>query len=411
MRQYLQFLTRHWAILSFGLITVFWGNFGQSFFVSWYGAAIQSSLNLSATAYGSSYSLATLAAGLSMMVVGGWIDRWPLRRFTTMVALGLLTATCILSFSSNIVLLTIGFFFLRLFGQGLLPHIGLTTTAKFFNVNRGKAVSIAVCGVPLGEIILPLMAVALISAVGWQNSWRLIALTIPFVFLPLVWWLLKLEHPPEYRSEQEGPGNASGGRREMLADYRFWLVLPAILAGPFIITGIFIHQGFILEQKGWTPVFFATCFVFYGIAHWFSSMLAGLLVDRWSAQALLRFYLLPLILGIFTAATVNGQWIATVLMSTLGLTIGSAATITGALWAEVYGTTHLGSIRSFIASVIVISTSLSPVLFGLLIDRGISVALMFGLIGLYLVVAVLMVCFSYRTTGPHSPDDTRPVQT
>jgi MFS family permease len=399
MRQYLQFLTRHWAMLGFGLVTVFWGNFGQSFFVSWYGAAIQKSLNLSATAYGSSYSLATAGAGLSIMVIGGWIDHWPLRRFTTMVALGLLTAACILSVSANIVLLTIGFFFLRLFGQGLLPHTGFTTMARFFNVNRGKATSIAICGVPLGEIVLPFIAVALITSIGWQNSWRVVALTIPLVFLPLVWWLLKLEHPPEYLPKQDNKSpnnNVSSGRREMLADYRFWLALPAILAGPFIITGIFIHQGFVLDQKDWTPIMFARCFVLYGFMHWFSSMLAGLLVDRWSAIRLLPFYLLPLTVGLFATAYLNGQWLASVLMSALGLTIGSASTITGALWAEAYGTEYLGSIRSLIAAVVVVATSLSPALFGVLIDHGVSVTQLFSLIGAYSACSIILICFSYR---------------
>lgn len=398
MRNYVQFVTRHWAMLGFGLITVFWGNFGQSFFVSWYGTAIQNSLNLSATAYGSSYSLATFIAGISISFIGGLIDRWPLRRFTVAVALGLLVATCILSISNNIVVLTIGFFFLRLFGQGLLPHTGHTTMARFFNRNRGKAISIAICGVPLGEITLPLVAVALIGAVGWQHSWQIVALTIPIVFLPAVWWLLRLEHPPEHlpKNNVTSGDDQSVGRREMLLDYRFWLALPAVLAGPFIITGIFIHQGFILDQKNWSSMLFASCFVIYGFTHWFSSMLAGLLVDRWNAIRLLPYYLIPLCVGLFATAWLQGPLLAAVLMTTLGLTIGSSATITGALWAEAYGTRHLGAIRSFITTLIVISTSLSPVLFGLLIDHGIKAAHLFELIGLYTFVSIMLVSFSYR---------------
>ncbi len=392
-------------MLSFGLVTVFWGNFGQSFFVSWYGTAIQKSLHLSATAYGSSYSLATAGAGISLMFVGGWIDRWPLRRFTTLVALGLFTATCILSISNDIVLLTFGFFFLRLFGQGLLPHTGFTTMSRFFDVNRGKAISIAICGIPLGEVILPIIAVALIASIGWQHSWQVIALTIPFIFLPLVWWLLKLEHPPEHLPKSNNAEDLdmdSGGRREMIVDYRFWLALPAVLAGPFIITGIFIHQGFILEQKGWSPVWFASCFVVYGFFHWFSSMASGVLVDRWSATRLLPYFLIPLTIGLFITAFLSGDWLALVIMSSLGLTIGSAATVTSALWAEAYGTKHLGSIRSFVTALGVMSTSLSPVLFGLLIDSGTSVLQLFNLIGIYCILSILFVSFSYQNSATSS---------
>ena len=398
MRQYLEFIIRHWAMLAFGLITVFWGNFGQSFFVSWYGSAIQKTLNLSATAYGSSYSLATAAAGLCIIWIGAWIDRWPLRRFTTLVALGLLTATGVLSISNNIILLTIGFFLLRLFGQGLLPHTGYTTMARLFAINRGKASSIAICGVPLGEITLPLIAVALISSVGWQHSWQLLGLTIPFIFLPIVWWLLKREHPPEYLPAKNSvPDDTANSRQQMLRDYRFWLALPAILAAPFIITGFFIHQGFILEQKGWSPIWFASCFIAYGFMHWFSSMLAGILIDRWSAIRLLPYCLVPMAFGLFLTAYLEGQWLAPLLMTMLGLTIGSSSTISSALWAEAYGTKHLGAIRSLITALVIISTSLSPALFGLLIDNGIAGSTLFELIGLYTVSATLLVCFSYRS--------------
>jgi len=37
-------------MLAFGFLTVFWGNFGQSFFVSWFGASIQQGLGLSSAA-------------------------------------------------------------------------------------------------------------------------------------------------------------------------------------------------------------------------------------------------------------------------------------------------------------------------------------------------------------------------
>ncbi|HEX7026956.1 MAG TPA: MFS transporter, partial [Gammaproteobacteria bacterium] len=181
MQQYIQLVIRHWAMLGFGFITVFWGNFGQSFFVSWFGTGIQTSLGLSATAYGSAYSAATLASGIVIMAVGGIIDRVPLRRFSTGVALGLMSAALVLSFASNLMLLVAGFFLLRLFGQGLLPHTGFTTMARFFDENRGKAVSIAGSGIPLGEILLPVITVTMIEWIGWQNSWRMVAISIPLL--------------------------------------------------------------------------------------------------------------------------------------------------------------------------------------------------------------------------------------
>ena len=81
MQRYWQFVASSWPLLAFGFVSIFWGNLGQSFFISWYGASIQDSLSLSAGAYGTVYSSATLLSSLVIMAFGGMIDRWPLRRF------------------------------------------------------------------------------------------------------------------------------------------------------------------------------------------------------------------------------------------------------------------------------------------------------------------------------------------
>ncbi len=400
MRNYLTFVARSWPLLAFGFFSIFWGNFGQSFFISWYGSHIQAELGLSAGRYGLIYSLATLGSSLMIMAFGGAIDRWPLRRFTTVAALGLLLACLVMAASVNIFLLLFGFFLLRLFGQGFLPHTAQTTMARYFDGNRGKALSISASGVPAGEVVLPILVVALIAAVGWQVSWLVVGASVVLLYLPLVYWLLArspvdISQPP-LLAAQGSSTQPGGGRREMLADYRFWLALPAALAGPFMITGIFIQQGFILEQKGWDPLWLASCFVAFGISHWVTTMATGMLVDLFTARRLLPFMLSPLILSLFALVWLDGHWAALVFMTLLGMTIGASAPTLGALWAEVYGTARLGSIRSLMMSLVMISTAAAPVLFGVLIDTGISIRGLFGSAAWCVVLAAVLVSFSYR---------------
>ena len=409
----MHFIKRSWPLLIFGMITVFWGNFGQSFFISWYGVSFQESLQLTATAYGSAYSTATLASGLLLIRIGAAIDRISLRWFVTFSAAGLLTATISLSQVSTLTGLVVCLFMLRFFGQGLLPHTGITTMAREFSLNRGKAVSIATTGVPIGEILLPSLALAFIAAFGWQKSWLVIGLSIPLIYLPSAFWLLSRFHHDKYKEQQTTAGprlarspERPGARRTLLLDHRFWLALPVILAAPFIITGIFIHQGFILPEMGWTPVLFASCFIFYGISHWLSSMYIGALVDRFSGVQLFKFYPLPMVLGLFICFAASGHWVAYMLMILLGLSIGSANPIINGLWAEVYGTKHLGAIRALVSSLAVISTAASPILFGILIDRGISGQGLFGLLTLYVVGAIFLSLFSFSARKVLAGDKT-----
>src|SRR5690606_39243501 len=286
-------------------------NIGDYYSLARYGAPIQASLGLSAGAYGSLYSAAILCSSFMIMFFGGVIDRQPLRRFATCVALGLLIGCLVMSSAHNVWLLAAGFFLVRLFGQGLLPHTAQTTMARWFDNARGKALSISASGVPVGEIMLPLLAVTVIAWLGWHTSWLVWAATVPLIYLPLIFWLLR-RSPIEFDPPQLAQPNAvnrsavnhnavnqsaakpSGGRREMLADSRFWLALPAVLAPPFLVTGVFIQQGFILQQKAWNPLWLANCFIAFGIAHWLSSLTAGMLVDQFSARRLLPLLMLPL---------------------------------------------------------------------------------------------------------------------
>lgn len=400
MRHYFQFIQTHWPMLSFGFISIFWGNFGQSFFVSWYGASIQQSLSLSASAYGGIYSAATLASGIAIMTVGGLIDRVPLQRFAAAAGAGLMLACLLMVASVSPYILFLGFFMLRLCGQGLLPHTSQTSMARYFDGNRGKALSIAASGVPVGEVILPLIAVGLIALVGWRGSWLILAASLPLCYLPAILFLLRRAPQNTHRIPDIPPvipgAAVSWGRRQMLGDYRFWLALPAVVAAPFVVTGIFIQQGFVLAEKGWEPMWLASCFVVYGITHWISSLSAGVLVDLFSARRLLPFMLLPLTAAVLVLALFDGRWVAPLFMGLLGCTIGTAGPITGALWAEVYGTGKLGSIRSLMTAVMMFSTAASPVIYGAFIDAGTSLSTLFISTAIGALLASVLVAFSYR---------------
>lgn len=405
MRNYLRFIADSWPLLAFGFLSIFWGNFGQSFFISWYGAPIQESLGLSAGRYGSLYSIATLSSGLLIMVFGGWIDRLPLRFFATLAALGLTLAAIVMSLTYHSLVLLLGLFLIRFCGQGLMPHTAQTTMARYFNADRGKALSVSASGVPVGEVVLPIAAVALIAAIGWRGSWGVIAVLTVAIYIPLMFWLLG-KAPVDVRSRPVTADperlKKSAGRRDMLMDYRFWLALPTVLGGPFMVTGIFIHQGFILAEKDWSAAWLASCFIIYGVTHWLAQMVTGVLIDRFSAQTVLRFVLVPLMGAVFVLAHFEGHWVAPPFMVLLAMTIGSGSPTGGALWAEVYGTAKLGSIRSLMSSLMIISTAISPFVLGVLIDQDLALSQIFGTIGWVLVAAIVLVQFSYKSERhPH----------
>ncbi|MBC3765990.1 hypothetical protein [Neptunicella marina] len=79
-----------------------------------------------------------------------------------------------------------------------------------------------------------------------------------------------------------------------------------------------------------------------------------------------------------------------VMLFLLGLGMSIAGILITAMWAEVYGTQNLGSIRSLVSSLSILSTALSPVLFGYLLDHHTSVSNLFAILAIYTVLCTLL---------------------
>jgi len=391
-------MASHPALLGFGFLSVFWGNYGHSFFLAWFGAPIQESLNLSAAEYGSAYTLANIGSAISIVYVGSLIDKVSLNKYVLALTFGLALAAFWMSQVSSFITLCVGFYLIRLFGQASLPHAGIVTMSRNFDLNRGKAISLAGTGVPVGEIVLPLAAAFLISSIGWRQTFSAISIASIVFFLPLAFYLL---YKSGAASEKEsgtkaGVSAPSVSAKGMLKDYRYWMTVPAMSLPAFIVTGIFIQQAFILREMQWSTVWFASCFVMYGASHWVTSIITGILIDRFKAIALLPFYLIPLILAQVFLAVGSGAWVAAVMMVLLGVTMGANQPISSAFWTEVYGVKSLGAIRSINIAVRVFIGSLSPVIFGLAIDAELSLLLIFSVSAVYCVLANTMLAFAYR---------------
>jgi MFS family permease len=288
------------------------------------------------------------------------------------------------------------FFLLRLSGQGMMTHTSVTSVARHYERDRGKAVAIVSLGLPVGEAVLPLTAVALVGVVGWRLSWVAAALLLVLVVVPLVIWLLGGEAARNRTAgaTMAAPDERTGrqwSRREVLGDKRFYLILPAVIASSYIITGLFFHQAHLAEAKGWSLAWIATCFVGYAAGTVVAALAAGPMVDRVGAGRLLHLYLLPLAFGLLLLVVGRQPLVALVYMTLAGIGAGAGYTIVNALWAEIYGVTHLGAIRSLVFSFSVLGSGLSPVSMGWLIDAGVSIeSIAAGSLGYVLVASVLL---------------------
>jgi MFS family permease len=382
LRNYLSFAKQEIRPLGFGVNFTFLSSFGQTFLLSLFVPHFIDVFGLTKASFGTLYSGLTLTSALVIPLLGGWIDRAPLRLYSLLVMIGIVTGALTTAFAWHLIPLVIGLFLLRLAGQGLSTHTAKTTIGRFYKEKRGKALSIINLGLPVGEGALPLIVTTLLANVSWRATLLAIALLVSIVFVPLQLFLLEksaMEDPsnPNLSDKNESSGSYfSLGQFNVyptvLSGLRFWLIGPAVILPAFWITGLFLYQTTLADQVGWSLGLLASAFVTYAITRVACALGVGPAIDRFSARILFPFYLVPFGVGLLFAYFHPGTWSAFAYMSMLGVTMGAGSSIKTALWAELYGESVLGRIRSLFSSLMVFSTSLSPMLLGWLLDAGVA---------------------------------------
>jgi MFS family permease len=304
----------------------------------------------------------------------------------------MLAAACaVLGYAGSLPTLVLALYMLRLFGQGMMTQTAMTATGRWFAANRGRAVSVVTLGFHVGNALLPFLFVIVAGMVGWRGSWFVCAAFLVVVALPLVSSLVWKERNPQGESRPAAQREMRHWTRaEVLRDPRFYLICLGVLAPAFVGTAIFFHQVYLTELRGWPLELFASAFVVMSATTAAFALLGGWLIDRFSAVRLLPLFLLPLALSCFAAAWLTAPWAIFVFMALLGVSYGFSSTLEGAMWPEIYGTDHLGSIRSVVVAAMVLSSALGPGVTGYLIDIGVDYSLQLASMGAYALAATVL---------------------
>jgi len=399
-----QFVKNNFRFLLFGFILTFCSSFGQTFFIGIFNPFIRQDLNLSHSEFGLIYSLATLLSSFSLIWIGKKIDDFKIIYFSIFVCLFLAFATFFLTLVTNIILLFFAIYFLRLSGQGLMTHTASTSMAKFFDLNRGKALSISWLGLTLGEGFLPYLIIFIMKFYSWKMVWLGISIFVLCLVIPFIFFNLK--------NYVDGTTEKSGvkaevnyeiknwTRSEVLRDLKFYCLLPAVLAPGFLTTGIFINQSYIFESKNWSMLFLAQGFTMYAAFSVVALAVSGFLIDRFSAIKVLPFYLVPTMSAYLLVIYSSWTFTPMAMMMLIAMTNGTSAVLLTSTWSEIYGTKHLGGIRSITVSFFVFSTAIAPALFGYLIDHQFSINQIFTMMLGYLVFANLLLLLKFKDYKP-----------
>lgn len=373
MKKFITFIKENFNEVKFGWTLTFLSSFGQTFLISLYVPEIIKIFDISEGFFGGIYAAATVIASVLLITLGHLVDHKPVKKVTFYTIFGLALSTALLGFSEiHISLLFVSLIGLRLTGQGLLSHISQTVLSRRFELNRGKALSIASSGYSIGEAVFPIILSSLILWFDLRTT-TILCSAFLIIYLMRLLFLDVKKFDEDLDMEKRASGKVMFKNfGKMLISKKFLVIMPASFSLSFISTAFFFYQYVFAENLNWSVTVYAVFFTIYAVCRFIMAFVGGFLVDKYSAKIIFRVFLIPMGLGLVPMIFTNSIFAALFFLVMAGITAGIAGTVKTSLVAEVYGINNLGSVRSFFNMFMVLSTALGPLVVGIMMDNGIN---------------------------------------
>ena len=293
---------------------------------------------------------------------------------------------------------------MRFSGQGMMSHTATTTISRFFSKSRGKALSTGWFGLSTAEFILPVLIIYLLTIYNWKNIWITISILV-IIILPIVSYFLVKNLNFDSREittddDLKDENIKQWKRIEVLKDYRFYIVCANMLAMPWIATGVFVYQSFILESKNWGEYVIAQSFMSYSILSVITLFFSGFLIDKFTSRKLLVYMNIPLLLAAGVLFYFNNPISSFLFLGLIGISNGFANVLGSSTWAEIYGVKHIGSIKALTTALMVFATAFGTALFGFLIDNGLSIEQISLVSATYISISLILLFIVRKELNP-----------
>ncbi|WP_311771630.1 MFS transporter [Salirhabdus euzebyi] len=370
-----------WIVVAVAALSVFFSGPGQTYSISIFKDYYIEEFQYSNSFVSGLYSVATLLAGLLLFLIGKLTDKFGQRIMMTVIGL-MLAITCFWnSFIIGPVMMFLGFFMLRLFGQGSLTLLPNTLVPQWFFGKRGKALSIMAIGGFVSSALFPPLNTYLNSTLGWRTTWLIWGVLLLVIFVPIAFLFVR-NKPEDIGLQIDGKhstNNVSSSLhievneiswtlKEAMKTKAFWFILFCVGVPALVNTGITFHIVSIIQLKGLGVGEASMILALMAIVGFPLSFVSGYLVDRFHVKYVLALTFLGHIISILFLLQLSSFIGAVVYGAVWGIVNGLERIVLSIVWPNYFGREHLGSIKGLAQSVMVVGSALGPLPFGLFFD-------------------------------------------
>ncbi|MXZ92133.1 MAG: MFS transporter [Chloroflexi bacterium] len=266
-----------------------------------------------------------------------------------------------------------------------------------------------------GLSVMPLVAQAIIGAWGWETAWYALGTwTVAVGVIPAI--LLMARRPEDLGVEPDGGAAsiaanrrpATGRRprsaaeeinftpRQAMGTRSFWLMMLFGFAGFIVQGGVSLHQAPHFTDQGVPGSIAVFAPVTFAISQVPSSVMWSVLGERMAARFVMTASGLVVASGAVITAFASGIGVGLLGAFILGFGVGGLHMTARLTWADYFGRTHLGKIRSWGLAAQVGGQVLGPTAAGFVWDLTGNYQWVFTAFGINLAVVSLMMLTATR---------------
>jgi MFS family permease len=321
--------------------------------------------NREATSAG--FSIAALTIAATSPCLGFLLDRYEPRR---------IILPCIVVFSAayaSLALLTshllhfyLTFFIIGLVGQGTAFMGYSRAISTWFNRRRGFALSIMLAGCAVGAMVLPVLAQAVITHLGWRFAYVILGGLAFVVGFPLTAVFVR-ERPG---AQQDHHASTEHGVRvtAALTKLSFWIIAATACLCAISVNGTLAHISALLTDRGVSTSGAAWCVAIIGATGLIGNLFTGIFLDRFFGPRVWQVMLLMTVFGIVLLSVAYSLAAGLVASALIGFSMGGEGTIMPYVLGRYFGLKRFSTLYAFTWTTFTIGAAIGPVLVGRAFD-------------------------------------------
>ena len=313
------------------------------------------------------FSIAALTLAAASPGLGFLLDRYkPRRIILPCIAVFSAAYASLAWLTPHLLHFYFTFFLIGLVGNGT-AYIGYSRAiSTWFNRRRGFALSIMLAGSALGAMLLPVLAQAVITHLGWRAAYLTLGLLALAVGFPITAAFVR-ERPVTHQNHQVSTELGAPVARALRTP-AFWIIAATVFLYAISVNGAIAHLSALLTDRGVSAAGAAWSISIIGATSLIGRLLTGLFLDRFFGPRVSQIMLLMTVLGIVFLSVANSLAAGLFAAALIGFSMGSEGDITPYLLGRYFGLKRFSTLYALTWTTYAIGGATGPILVGRVFD-------------------------------------------